>query len=42
MMTAFLNGDLVKDIYMFQPIGFQEVGKELMVCKLHKSIYGLK
>ena len=40
--TAFLNGDLVEDIYMSQPIGFEEVGKENMVCKLQKSIYGLK
>ena len=39
---AFLNGDLVKDAYMSQPIGFEEVGKKNMVCKLQKSIYGLK
>ena len=31
---AFLNGDLVKDVYMSQTIGFEEVGKENMVCKL--------
>ena len=39
---AFLNGDLVEDFYMSQPIGFEQVGKEQMICKLHKFIYGLK
>ena len=33
MRTTFLNGDLVEDVYMSQPIGFEEVGKEHMVCK---------
>ena len=40
--TTFLNGDLVEDVYMSQPIGFKEVDKENMVCKLQKSTYGLK
>ena len=39
---TFLNGDLVEDVYMSQPISFEEVGKENMVYKLQKSIYGLK
>ena len=34
MRTTFLNGYLVEDVYMFQPIGFEKVGKEQMVCKL--------
>ncbi|KAM1015922.1 hypothetical protein ACFX2A_046661 [Malus domestica] len=40
--TAFLNGDLEECIYMKQPTGFVERGKENMVCQLNKSIYGLK
>ena len=40
--TTFLNGDLHEDVYMEQPTGFTEVGKEHLVCKLNKSIYGLK
>ena len=30
--TTFLNGDLDEDVYMEQPIGFAEVGKEDLVC----------
>ena len=39
---TFLNGDLVKNVYMSDPIRFEKVSKEHMVCKLQKSIYGLK
>ena len=39
--TAFLHGDLIEDIYMEQPKGRKEKGKETWVCKLQKSLYGL-
>ena len=42
MRTIFLNGDLSEDVYIVQPPGFKVAGKENMVCKLRKSIYGLK
>ena len=39
---AFHNGSLEETIYMVQPEGFIEKGQEKKVCKLQKSIYGLK
>ena len=39
--TAFLNGNLDKEIYMMQPKGFITKNQEHMVCKLKRSIYGL-
>ena len=36
--NAFLNGDLEEEIYMNQPEGFVELGKENNVCKLVKSL----
>lgn len=42
VVTAFLNGDLEKEIYMEQPEGYIKPGQEHRVCKLKKTIYGLK
>ena len=35
--TTFLHDDLHEDIYMQQPKGFVEKGREHMVCKLKNS-----
>ena len=42
VVTAFLNGTLEETIYLQQPDGYVQQGKEHLVCKLNKSLYGLK
>uniref|UniRef100_A0A2N9EGT6 CCHC-type domain-containing protein n=1 Tax=Fagus sylvatica TaxID=28930 RepID=A0A2N9EGT6_FAGSY len=40
--TAFLHGNLEEEIFMVQPEGFKQPGTENLVCRLKKSLYGLK
>ncbi|KAJ4723310.1 Retrovirus-related Pol polyprotein from transposon TNT 1-94 [Melia azedarach] len=46
--NAFLNRDLFEEVYMDMPMGYStpvshsSPKREKLVCKLHKSIYGLK
>jgi hypothetical protein len=39
--TTFLHWDLEEDIYMQQPWGYEVKGKENLVCRLKKRLYGL-
>ena len=40
--TTFMNGDLHEEVYVSQPRGFVQEGKEKEVCRLKKALYGLK
>ena len=40
--TTFLHGELDEKIYMLQPEGFVEKGKENLVCQMKEILYGLK
>ena len=40
--TAFLNENLLEDVYMTQPEGFVDTKNSSKVCKLQRSIYALK
>ena len=40
--TAFLNGEVEKEVYIEHPEGFLIHGKESHVYELKKALYGLK
>ena len=39
--TAFLHSELEEEVYMEQPEGMKEPGKENWVCYMRKTLYGL-
>jgi hypothetical protein len=39
--SAFLNGNLMEEVYVSQPLGFVMTGREDKVLKLRNALYGL-
>jgi transposase InsO family protein len=41
-VSAYLNGKIEEEIYVEQPKGYEEPGKEGYVCRLNRALYGTK
>ena len=40
--TALLNGVVEEELYVEHPLGFAKHDRESHVCRMKKSLYGLK
>eukprot|EP00253_Pinus_taeda_P008999 PITA_08999 len=40
--STFLNGVLIEEVYIEQPLGYEKKGQEHKVCRLKKALYGRK
>lgn len=40
--TTFLNGEIEEEVYVTQPEGYEKKGKERMVYRIMKALYGLR